>query len=329
MALDFKLTRRGILTAGAAAGAATALPAYANEKPISAEPLASKRAKALDLEMSYVEIGEGDPIIFLHGNPTSSYLWRNIMPYAAPFGRCIAPDLIGMGGSDKRPLVEGEDPDARYGFFEHQKYLDALLENLGVTENVTLVIHDWGSALGFDWARRNEDKVKGICFMEGFTRPFSYSEMDWFPWVMFKSFKSGLGDWMVLEQNMFVDQVLPASVLRELSEEEMGHYRAPYLNAGEDRRPTLTWPREVPFDGEPEDTHAMVVQLSEWLQTNDLPKLFVNAEPGALIQGEVRDFVRTWKNQEEITVRGIHFIQEDSPHEIGAALEKWIPKVQA
>lgn len=329
MALDFELTRRGILTAGAAVSAASALPAQADEKPISAEPLPSKRAKALDLEMSYVEMGEGDPILFLHGNPTSSYLWRNIMPYAAPFGRCIAPDLIGMGGSDKRPLVEGEDPDARYGFFEHQKYLDALLENLGVTDNVTLVIHDWGSALGFDWARRNEDKVKGICFMEGFTRPFAYSEMDWFPWVMFKSFKSGLGDWLVLEQNMFVEQVLPASVLRELSEEEMGRYRAPYLNAGEDRRPTLTWPREVPFDGEPEDTHAMVVQLSEWLPANELPKLFVNAEPGALIQGEVRDFVRTWKNQEEITVRGIHFIQEDSPHEIGAALEKWIPKVQA
>ncbi|PCJ71924.1 MAG: haloalkane dehalogenase [Rhodobiaceae bacterium] len=327
MGLDFELTRRGALTVGLAAGAVTAIPANAAEKPIGTAPLPSKRAKALDLEMAYVEIGEGDPIVFLHGNPTSSYLWRNIMPYASAFGRCIAPDLIGMGGSDKRPLQEGEDPDARYSFFEHQRYLDALLENLGVTENVTLVIHDWGSALGFDWARRNEDKVKGICFMEGFTRPFSYSEMDWVPWAMFKAFKSDLGDWMALEQNMFVEQILPASILREMTEEEMSYYRAPYLNAGEDRRPTLTWPREVPFDGEPKSTHEMVARLSEWLKTNDIPKLFVNAEPGALIQGEVRDFVRTWRNQQEITVRGIHFIQEDSPHEIGAALEKWLPSL--
>jgi len=324
--LDFELTRRGALTAGLAASAATALPAHAEEKAISPTPLPTKRVQVLDLEMAYVEIGEGDPIVFLHGNPTSSYLWRNIMPYAVPFGRCIAPDLVGMGGSDKRPLVEGEDPDARYGFFEHQRYLDALLENLGVTENVTLVIHDWGSALGFDWARRNEDKVKAICFMEGFTRPLSYSEMDWVPWAMFKSFKSGLGDWLVLEQNMFVEQIVPASVLRELTQKEMDNYRAPYLTAGEDRRPTLTWPREVPFDGEPADTHEMVTRLSEWLASNTVPKLFINAEPGALIQGEIREFVRTWHNQEEITVRGIHFIQEDSPHEIGMALENWLPK---
>ena len=329
MAWDFDLTRRGALTAGIAAGAVTTLPARADEKPISAEPLPTKRVQALDLEMAYVEMGSGDPIVFLHGNPTSSYLWRNIMPYAAPFGRCIAPDLIGMGASDKRPLQEGEDPDARYGFFEHQRYLDALLENLDVNERVTLVIHDWGSALGFDWARRNEEKVKGICFMEGFTRPFSYSEMSWFPWAMFKSFKSGLGEWLVLDQNMFVEQILPASVLRDLTEEEMNHYRAPYLNAGEDRRATLTWPREVPFDGEPEDTHEMVTRLSEWLSSNTIPKLFVNAEPGALIQGEVREFVRTWNNQKEITVRGIHFIQEDSPHEIGEALTTWLPELQS
>jgi haloalkane dehalogenase len=272
--------------------------------------------------MAYTEAGEpaGAPIVFLHGNPTSSYLWRNIWPHVQELGRVIVPDLIGMGDSEKLP----NSGPASYRFVEHREYLDALLSALGVTENVTLVIHDWGSALGFDWARRHADPVAGICYMEGIVRPVQWSE--WSPQAtpVFQGFRSDAGDAMVLEKNIFVEKVLPGSVLRGLTEEEMAVYRRPFANAGEDRRPTLTWPREIPIEGEPEDVVQIVQDYADWIKDAAFPKLFINAEPGAILIGAQREFCRTWPNQREVTVKGSHFIQEDSPHEIGAALAEWI-----
>ncbi len=269
--------------------------------------------------MAYVEMGSGDPIIFQHGNPTSSYLWRNVMPHLKDQGRCIAPDLIGMGDSDK---LDNSGPD-RYTFVEQRDYFDGVLEALGVTDNVTLVIHDWGSALGFDWARRHPDKVKGIAYMEGIVRPMSWEEWPEAARGAFEGFRSPAGDEMVLEKNFFVEGMLPGSVLRDLTEAEMTVYRRPFLNAGEDRRPTLTWPRQIPLAGEPADVIKIVEEYGAWMAQNDLPKLFINAEPGAILTGATRDFCRTWKNQQEVTVKGNHFIQEDSPHEIGEAIAAW------
>ncbi len=279
-----------------------------------------KFVDVLGRRMAYVEMGEGDPIVFQHGNPTSSYLWRNIMPHVKDLGRCIALDLIGMGDSDKLP---DPGPD-RYTFVEHRRYFDAALEALGVTGNVTLVIHDWGSALGFDWARRHPEAVEGICFMEAIVRP-----MTWDTWPetargVFRGFRSTAGEEMVLEKNVFVEAVLPGSVLRGLTEEEMAVYRRPFLNAGEDRRPTLTWPRQIPLEGEPADVVAIVQEYADWLSETTAPKLFVNAEPGAILTGEQREFCRRWPNLTEVTVKGSHFIQEDSPDEIGQAVRDWI-----
>ncbi|WP_417520036.1 haloalkane dehalogenase [Minwuia sp.] len=272
-------------------------------------------------QMAYVEMGEGDPIVFLHGNPTSSYLWRNIMPHVKDLGRCIAPDLIGMGDSDKLP---DSGPD-RYRFVEHRHYLDGLLQALGVTGKVTLVIHDWGSALGFDWANRHRDAMQGICFMEGIVQPIpGWDDFSKDATPVFQGFRSDAGETMVLEKNIFVEKVLPGSVLRGLTEEEMAVYRRPFAAAGEDRRPTLTWPRQIPIAGEPEDVVAIVQDYADWMARNDLPKLFINATPGAILTGKVREFCRSWKNQTEVTVKGSHFIQEDSPHEIGEALKDWI-----
>ena len=271
--------------------------------------------------MAYAEMGEGDPIVFQHGNPTSSYLWRNIMPYAKEQGRCIALDLVGMGDSDKLP---DSGPD-RYTFAEHYSYFEQAMNELGVTENVTLVIHDWGSALGFHWANQHRDAVKGICYMEGIPRPFG----DWSDWDegaagLFQGFRSPAGEDMVLDKNIFVERVLPGSVLRGLTEAEMAVYRKPFTQAGEDRRPTLTWPRQIPVAGEPADVTAIATAYGAWMAENELPKLFVNAEPGAILTGSQREFVRTWKNQTEVTVAGSHFIQEDSPDEIGQALSTWL-----
>lgn len=269
--------------------------------------------------MTYVEMGQGDPIIFLHGNPTSSYLWRNIMPHLQGMGRCIAPDLIGMGDSDKLP---DSGPD-RYRFVEHRQYLDGVLEALGVTDNAIFVIHDWGSALGFDWANRHREAMQGICYMEGIVRPVLWEEWNEASKPVFEGFRSPAGEKMVLEKNIFVEKVLPGSVLRGLTDAEMAVYRRPFAEAGEDRRPTLTWPRQIPISGEPADVVAIVQDYSDWMAANDLPKLFVNATPGAILTGEVREFCRTWKNQTEVTVKGSHFIQEDSPDEIGTALADW------
>lgn len=270
--------------------------------------------------MAYMEHGDGDPIVFLHGNPTSSYLWRNIMPALEGRGRLIAPDLIGMGDSDK---LDNSGIDS-YSYVEHKKYLFTLLEELGVNDNVTLIVHDWGSGLGFHWAKMNAAAVKGIAFMEAIVAPIP--EWDAFPessQELFQGFRSTAGEQMILEDNLFIELVLPGMVMRPLSENEMAEYRRPFLNLGESRRPTLTWPRQLPIAGEPENIVEIVSEYSDWLAEVDIPKLFVNANPGVLIIGAVRDYVRSWRNLSEVTVSGLHFLQEDSPHEIGEALVTW------
>ena len=271
-------------------------------------------------KMAYIDEGEGDPIVFLHGNPTSSFLWRNVMPHLEGKGRLLAPDLIGMGDSEK---LDNSGPES-YTYVEHRKYLFGLFEALGLDSNVTLVVHDWGSGLGFHWAQRNATAVKGIAFMEAIVAPVPTWEG--FPEAsreVFQGFRSAAGEEMVLQQNIFVDAVLPGAVLRDLTDTEMAEYRRPYIEAGEDRRPTLTWPRQLPIAGEPEDVVAIVSEYSAWLGQTDLPKLFVNAEPGALIAGPVRELVRSWPNLSEVTVSGAHFIQEDSPDAIGEAVASW------
>jgi len=286
---------------------------------LSAKEHAKKEVIVKGKTMSYVEMGEGDPIIFQHGNPTSSYLWRNVMPHLQDQGRCIAIDLIGMGDSDKL-----DNPDASsYTFVQHRDYLDGALEALGVERDVTLVIHDWGSALGFDWANRHRDAVKGIAYMEGIVRPVSWEEWPEAARGVFQGFRSSAGEEMVLDKNTFVERVLPGSILRDLTEEEMAVYRRPFQNNGEDRRPTLTWPRQIPIDGTPLDVVEIVQAYADWLTEADLPKLFINAEPGAILIGAQREFCRSWPNQTEVTVSGNHFLQEDSPHEIGQTIAEW------
>ena len=269
--------------------------------------------------MAYVEMGEGDPIVFQHGNPTSSYLWRNVMPHLQDQGRCIAIDLIGMGDSDK---LEASGPE-RYTFEEHRHYLDAALEALGISQNVTWVIHDWGSALGFDWSNRHRDAVVGIAYMEGIVRPVTWEEWPEAARGVFQGLRSPAGEEMILDKNVFVERVLPGSVLRSLNEEEMAVYRRPFAQPGEGRRPTLTWPRQIPIEGEPVAVHSIVSDYADWLAESSVPKLFVNADPGAILIGPQREFCRSWPNQEEVTVTGNHFLQEDSPDEIGRAIADW------
>ena len=271
--------------------------------------------------MAYAEMGTGDPIVFQHGNPTSSYLWRNIMRPLAERGRCVAVDLIGMGDSEK---LDNPGP-ASYRYAEHRDYLYAAWDQLGITNNVTLVIHDWGSALGFEWAMRNPERVKAIVYMEAIVRPMSWDEWPEAIRPLFAAFRSDAGETMVLEKNVFVDRVLPGSVLRGLTDAEMEVYRRPFKTAGEDRRPTLSWPRHIPLDGEPADVCAVVDAYGKWLSECDIPKLFINAEPGAILTGAQREFCRNFPNQTEVTVAGSHFIQEDSPAEIAAAIDAWMP----
>lgn len=286
---------------------------------ISAKELPKKTISVNGKTMSYVEMGEGDPIIFQHGNPTSSYLWRNIMPHLADQGRCIAVDLIGMGDSDK---LENSGSD-RYTLLEHRDYFDGALDALGVTSNVTFVIHDWGSALGFDWANRHRDSVIGIAYMEGIVRPVSWNDWPEAARGVFQGFRSPAGEDMVLDKNVFVERVLPGSIIRDLSDEEMEVYRRPFKNPGEERRPTLTWPRQIPIEGEPAEVVELVQSYADWLSESDMPKLFINAEPGAILTGPQREFCRSWPNQQEVTVVGNHFLQEDSPNEIGEAIAQW------
>ncbi len=275
-----------------------------------------KRITTGGIEISYVDTGTGDPIVFLHGNPTSSYLWRNIIPHLESSGRCLAPDLMGMGES-------GSSPNGSYRFADHSALLDQWFEDMGLTRNVTLVIHDWGSALGFHWAKRHPDRVKGLVYMEAIVRPVTWEEWPDAARQVFQGFRSPAGEDMVLEKNIFVERVLPGSVLRGLTQEEMEVYRRPYLEAGESRRPTLTWPREIPVGGGPADVVQIVSEYADWLAASDVPKLFINAEPGAILTGPQREFCRSWPNQQEVTVKGVHFIQEDSPAEIGRAIAGW------
>ena len=277
-------------------------------------------ARVHGLNMAYLDEGEGDAIVFLHGNPTSSYLWRNIIPHVSDLGRCIAPDLIGMGDSDKLP---NSGPES-YRFVEHRKYLDALLEELDLGDRVVLVIHDWGSALGFDWAQRHQERVKGICYMEAIVRPVTWTEWPEAARGVFQGLRSPTGEAMILEKNLFVERVLPGSILRDLSDEEMAEYRRPFLAAGEGRRPTLTWPRQIPIEGEPEDVAQIAQDYADYLSASDVPKLLITAQPGAILIGEQLEFCRSWPNQREVSVRGSHFIQEDSPDEIGSALRDWL-----
>jgi haloalkane dehalogenase len=285
-------------------------------------PFQKQRKPILGHEMAYVEVGEGDPIVFLHGNPTSSYLWRNVIPHLRPLGRCIAPDLMGMGDSDKLP----NSGPGSYRFVEQREYLDALLEALKVRKRVTLVIHDWGSALGFDWANRHRDAVKGIAYMEAIVRPQGWDHWDVMNMRPFlEALRSEAGEKLVLQENFFIEKILPGAVLRTLSTEEMTEYRRPFAEPGEGRRPTLTWPREIPIEGDPADTTAIVSAYADWLATSDVPKLFLKAEPGALLGGGANlDTVRKWPAQIEVTVKGVHFIQEDSPDEIGHAIADWM-----
>ena len=286
--------------------------------PLSAaDPYLRKRVRVLDTEMAYVDTGAGDPIVFLHGNPTSSYLWRNVIPHVAGQSRCLAADLVGMGDS-------GKSPSGTYRFVDHARYLDAWFEALGLSRNVVLVVHDWGSALGFHWARRHPERMKGVAYMEAIVRPVTWQEWPEAARKVFQGMRSPGGEEMVLQKNVFVERILPASVIRGLTAEEMERYRTPYREVGESRRPTLTWPREIPVDGEPADVVRIVQEYADWLSKNPIPKLFINAEPGSILVGAQRDFCRRWPNQQEVTVRGSHFVQEDSPDEIGRALAAFV-----
>lgn len=287
---------------------------------ISAAPLAKKTIEVLGRRMAYHESGSGDPIVLLHGNPTSSYLWRNVMPHCRGLGRLVACDLIGMGDSDK---LEPSGPQ-RYTYAEQREFLFALWDALGLGNRVVLVLHDWGSALGFDWANRHRERVQGIAYMESIVMPLTWADWAENARRVFQNFRSAGGETMVLEKNVFVERVLPGSILRTLADDEMAEYRRPFAAPGEGRRPTLTWPRQIPLEGEPADVVAVVDDYARWLAASPVPKLFVNAEPGSILAGRQRDFCRGWPNQTEVTVKGSHFIQEDSPDEIGAALAAFV-----
>lgn len=276
--------------------------------------------------MAYVDEGtspDGTTIVFQHGNPTSSYLWRNVMPHLEGLSRLVACDLIGMGASDK---LSRSGPD-RYHYSEQRDYLFALWDALDLGDRVVLVLHDWGSALGFDWANRHRDRVLGIAFMEAIVMPITWSDFHGSVRGVFQGFRSDEGERMVLEQNIFVEGVLPGAIRRQLSEEEMEHYRRPFANPGEDRRPTLSWPRNIPIDGELAEVVAVVDEYRNWLAESDVPKLFINADPGAIVTGRVREYVRSWQSLTEITVPGVHFIQEDSPDGIGTAVADFVRKL--
>lgn len=276
-----------------------------------------KMISVLDSEMAYVDVGSGDPILFLHGNPTSSYLWRNVIPHVQELGRCLAPDLIGMGRS-------GPSSDGRYGFEDHRRYLDEWLETVGAKDRLTIVAHDWGSGLGFDWAHRHPNAVKGIAYMEAIVRPVTWMEWPEAARNIFQAMRSKAGEEIVLTKNVFVERILPSAILRDLTNEEMEEYRRPYVKPGESRRPILTWPRQIPIEGEPPHMVETVQRYADWLSESEVPKLFINAEPGSILTGSQREFARSWPNQKEVTVAGRHFIQEDSPNEIGRAIRDWL-----
>lgn len=282
-------------------------------------PYQKKKEEIFGRQMAYVEVGVGDSIVFLHGNPTSSYIWRNIIPHLQGLGRCIAPDLIGMGDSEKLP----DSGPGSYTFVEHRRYLDGLLEALDLRERVTFVVHDWGSALGFDWSYRHPEAVKGIAYMEAIVKPYTWSEYSEAARKLFQALRSPAGEQMILEQNSFIEFNLPSGILRRLTEEEMNNYRRPFAEPGEGRRPTLTWPRQLPVEGEPADVTGIVTAYGEWLSHSDVPKLYIQGNPGRL-QPSQHEFCRTWPAQTEVIVPGLHNIQEDSPDEIGHSITEWL-----
>ena len=277
-----------------------------------------RRVAVLDSEMAYVDTGRGRPVVFLHGNPTSSYLWRNVIPHVQGAARCLAPDLIGMGRSGKAPA-------GAYRFVDHARYLDAWFDALAIRD-VTLVVHDWGSALGFAWARRHPDRVAGLIYMEALVCPLTWDAWPESARKIFQLMRSPAGEELVLQKNVFVERILPASIMRKLSDDEMDAYRAPFREPGESRRPTLTWPREIPVNGEPADVVRIIDDNASWLAKSSTPKLFINAEPGSILVGPQRQLCRSWPNQREVTVRGLHFIQEDSPADIGRAVVDFVEK---
>ncbi len=284
------------------------------------DPSYRKRVQVLDTHMAYVDVAEGDPIVFLHGNPTPSYLWRNIIPHLIPFGRCLAPDYVGMGNS-------GSAPNASYRFVDHQRYLDAWFETLGLKEKVILVVHDWGSALGFDWARRHPERIKALVYMEGIVRPF----LSWDEWpettrAFFKGQRSPAGEDMILRQNLFIEYLLP---LRNISSDAMEVYRRHYRTPGPGRQPILTWTRELPIEGQPEDVTRIVDAYARWLAKSPIPKLFIDADPAGFLIGAQREFCRTWPNQKIVTVKGSHFVQEESPDEVGESAARFVAQVRA
>ena len=282
-------------------------------------PTAQQFANVNGKRLAYLEAGSGDPIVMLHGNPTSSYLWRNIIPELEGCGRVIAPDLIGQGDSEKLPASEGAD---RYTFEVAFDYLDGLLGEIGANENVTLVVHDWGSGLGFHWARLNPESVKGIAYMEAIVMPITWDDWPESARGIFQGFRSAKGEDLVLERNMFVEAVLPSSIMRDLTEDEMAAYRAPF-DTPDNRQPTLNWPRQIPIEGEPRHMVELVEAYGAFMAGSEIPKLFVNADPGSILVGRQREFCRSWPNQAEVTVKGLHFLQEDSPREIGQAVAAW------
>ena len=282
-------------------------------------PASRQFAEVQGKRIAYLEAGTGDPIVLLHGNPTSSYLWRNVIPELEDCGRVIVPDLIGQGESDKLPASEGPD---RYSFEVAFDYLDGLLRAIDVDSDITWVIHDWGSGLGFHWAKHNPDAVKGIAYMEAIVMPITWDDWPESARGIFQGFRSSKGEDLCLERNLFVEAVLPSSIIRELTEDEMAAYRAPF-DTPEHRQPTLNWPRQIPIDGEPAQMVELVEAYGAFMAASAIPKLFINAEPGSILVGKQREFCRSWPNQTEVTVKGLHFVQEDSPTEIGQAIAAW------
>jgi haloalkane dehalogenase len=275
--------------------------------------------------MAYIDVGEGDSIVFQHGNPTSSYLWRNVMPYCEGLGRLIACDLIGMGDSDKLP-DSGAD---RYSYAEQREYLFAAWEQLDLGDRIIFVIHDWGSALAFEWARKHDQRVQGIVYMEAIVDALSWDDWPENARKVFQGFRSEAGEAMVIDKNVFVERVLPGSILRSLKESEMAEYRRPFEVPGEDRRPTLSWPRQIPIQGAPLEVVNIVEDYSQWLARAEVPKLFINAEPGSILVGRQRELCRQWPNQLEVTVPGLHFIQEDSADEIGEHIKQFVKRLRS
>ena len=279
-----------------------------------------KYKEILGKKMAYLDSGEGQSIVFLHGNPASSFLWRNITPAVEGMGRIVVPDLIGMGDSEK---LEGtNNPD--YQYHGQYKYLSNLLDSLDLGNEINLVIHDWGSAMGFQYARENSNRIKSITFMEAIVAPLSWDDWPENARNIFQLMRSEAGEELVLEKNIFVERILLNDSAEGFSEEEKAEYIRPFKEAGEDRRPTLTWPRQIPVDGEPQAVIDEVIKNGEFHKDSNIPKLFINADPGSILTGKQREFVRSWNNLKEITVKGNHFIQEHSPKEIGAAIKDFL-----